>query len=376
MGRLTYEDIRDGIASKDCELLTGNDEFLRDNMKAKSKFSIRLSCGHVEEISYTDMMYRKNTTICKECISDRLKNTVTVDGVPFSAITGKKGVDYIIDIIKTKFECKLTNEGCKADILVRAFDKQVWMPLQVKTSGGENLCQYSFSLKCKDYTDMLVICLNFNSKKTWIIPFDDIKGKIVLTIGKTISKYEAYECKTDNLIQRIMDFYVSGKYVIDFEDAMMPIQNTKQVEHQFRQMRITKLSFLNFENPPFESIPYDYVVNGLRVQEKSVLTIDKGRFSFPLKRRVGRSKTAINYNYTDADLYWFNFPDRRHFSILNRDIMLEKNLILADGELVSDKHRRTLCLHVKTCLTSHWIAEYTFDYENVDIEKIKKIFNL
>jgi hypothetical protein len=371
MGRLTYEEIRDGIENKDCELLTSKDEFLKDKMKAKSKYSIRLSCGHVESISYTDMVYRKKTNICNECIAEKLKYAVTEDGISHSVITGQKGVDYVIDMLKYKFECTLTNEGCKSDILIRPLGNDNWMPLQVKTITGKNPVQYTFKLKHIDYTNIIIVCLNIDDKRVWVFPYEDIQELTFISIGKTNSKYESYEC-TNDLSNRLITFYQQDKYIIKYDDAMTPSERTQQIEYHFRQIRETKLQFLQFKTPPFENLPYDFILNGLRVQEKSTANFKNTRLSFKICRVSGKKKPYC-YVYDDADLYWFHFPDKRHFVILPRDKMLQHNLI---GRAKTDDCMKNLCLNTKTCFNSHWISEYIFDYENLDVDKLNTVLNM
>ncbi len=127
-----------------------------------------------------------------------------------------------------------------------------------------------------------------------------------------------------------------------------------------------------------QGLVYDFMINGLKVQEKISSKEKSGNYTkFNLDKCNGRNngkKKHISYQKGDNDFYWLNFNNKQHFYIIPEHELISRNIINIDKRTSIN-----LTPNSKRKNKTDWANEYLFDYTNftkLDEEKLKKMFIL
>jgi hypothetical protein len=137
------------------------------------------------------------------------------------------------------------------------------------------------------------------------------------------------------------------------------------------------LTFIRNER---QGLVYDFIVNGLKVQEKVSLKMKNTNGSTGSKcnldksdGRINGKKQRISYQKGDNDFYWLNV-NKKHFYIIPEHELISRNIINTDTTASI-----TLTPDAKRKCKNSWTNEYLFDYTKlteIDIQRLKTMFHL
>jgi hypothetical protein len=373
-----YNRINTHIASKGCTLLTTIQDIQDNKMHAKSFYKIIGICGHESYIKY-DMFKAMNCGIkCKSCTLESTINKLKVKGLNASN-TEYKGYCYLRDQLINIFQVKKMVEGTQADFAIKPLetDEDMWLPIQLKTSLNIkiNHCNnYHFRIGRTDYPNMIVVLLCLEDKKTWILNGNDIIGKQNINIGSTRSIYSQYE--VNDIITTFMKLYTTQeKYNIAILN--IPKSAQQQREQKYRHLREQYIPYLSFTYPEEEHLPYDFIVNGFKVQEK-VATKSRNKRSntsyiVVMARCAGKNKIA--YSKGDNAYYWINIPDTTKFFLIPEMALLEHgkiipNCICTNGFLMG------INIRYLPKSQNNWMYQYMYDYTTITQDQMMQLFAL
>jgi hypothetical protein len=120
----------------------------------------------------------------------------------YNNIIEYNGINILNNILNKYYITKRTPEGCNSDIVIKRIDeeKDIWIPIQIKTTNNSNYDKYSFDLmnKSNKYKNIILICICVSEKKIWVIPINIIDAKVKLNISINKSKYNEYLIDDNN----------------------------------------------------------------------------------------------------------------------------------------------------------------------------------
>jgi hypothetical protein len=257
----------------------------------------------------------------------------------------------------------------------------------------------------------------------WLMKGNDIHVTKKISIGLHKSKYDKYCVSKENIIEILFSFY-NNMLLFNFEKLDTPISIEQQKEREYVKFSEKQCYFLNFEYPLLSGLVYDFTINGFRVQEK-VGTIRKNRkdqIIFSLQKSNGTfegKRIFQSYKINDNDFYWLNFPDKKYFYILPENILFFEGFINDNSKTGSYKKHitintkniehinpllrqstesvdcpGTLSMKITPCIECPQVKQralkihellfkervkfkdFLFDYENIDINKLKGLFGM
>jgi hypothetical protein len=365
----THEHMTNKFKELGCTLLTTKDEYEKNAMDYDSVFKILCTCGHEREAGYVSMTHSPNKK-CQDCakmdmIEIKRKSAKTEDGLPKSLYQESVGIGIITRVLANNFCVEKLNEGCKGDIAIKpkTICDDLWMPIQVKTT--EKRCDkgYFFTLKKKQY-DMPVLCICVSNDKMWLFNGNDI---IVdgLCIGKN-SKYNDFKISKYFLPQILFIQYKDFSQTC-LAELNIPCSKNTQIEHEYRLIREENLPFLKFEKNNVDGLPYDFKINGLRIQERvtQLSRTESDKYEASLKRN---NKTY--YESGLCDFFWYHIPDKKHFYVIPEKELTERDYLKTD---VHDGKRRMYLYPMKK-YEIYWENKYLFRYDNLDRNKLESLF--
>jgi hypothetical protein len=186
------------------------------------------------------------------------------------------------------------------------------------------------------------------------------------------SKYNQYEATKESVFEKMLEYYETMKQ-ISFEELNIPTSINQQQEKKYRELRESKIDFIEFINHAMEGKVYDFMIGNKKVQEKVGTIMHENPYSylFKLAKNAGKIDgkcTSRCYEKGDCDFYWLHCKNGR-FYVIPEYVLAEKGYI--GTNTVKEK------LYVSpTNYTTSWSNEYLFDYENVDKEKLLKILDI
>ena len=284
----------------------------------------------------------------------------------------KKCIEYFTGLINREYECIKAFDGCNSDILIKHKNNNLdeWIGIQVKTTEFVKK-DYGFHLDKKKYNDLLILCMCFENKKMWLIPFDNICEKIKISIGINKSKYNIFEITPENINKKINEYYLNNKR-FNFNYLNKPNNIYQHREQLYRSFRENKIDFLNFFNEDTEGLIYDFKINNYKIQEK-VGGIHRNGYMFHLVKNNGRKNNGrknksnlINYEKGDNNFYWLNCNNMKTFYIFPENVLIEKKIININKVkqfYISSKG-------------NNWYSEYKFEYDCLDKERLLNIFSI
>lgn len=375
----SYETIFNSFKNHNCELIHNEVEFNKIYINSETKLEIIASCGHNHYISYHNFTGNKDNIICKNCIYKKLSEKQIIaysEQKNCKLHLESNSIKFLENIISGSFEFKRTFEGCKADVAIKPknINQDKWLGIQIKSTLNKvikkNNVGYNFSI-CKEYENMIIICIACQDKKLWIFENDDIKHiKSGLTIREK-SKYNQFETNKENLVNILLEKYVQlPKFT--FNELDMPLSNTVKLEYKYKKLRENKLEFISFINNEHQGEVFDFKIGNKKIQEKvsSLRNTKIETFVFNLHKMGSKKngkRTRQNYKLGDCDIYWLHCKDTTKFYVIPENILIEKGYIgNSDGKIKS-------ITISKTNKKTFWSEDYLFNYENLDKEKLCKI---
>jgi len=367
MSKSSYDHYASAFQEYKCKLLTTKEEFDTTVSKAKyKKFKIEYECKHVQEnVYFHSFMNRKTYNICKLCKEPSLIKKDSL-GIEFKSIL------LIEAILKDSFTVFRCLESCKTDLLIKPITCMTdeWLPLQIKATTKVVFNQYKFIID-RGYTIQSLLCVCNEEERFWgfqTIP--DVK-RINVGIGK-INKYIDYEIKKETLASKLLEFYTSSKKYTK-KEVNIPGTPECMIEYEYALKREASITSLVFTEPERNQLPYDFFVNGKKVQEKTNSSSKPYLYSFTLKKRNGfanKIRKYINYELHDNDFYWLNLYKTDIFFVIPSIILFEHRYL----QINEDSKNRKSNLIITSNNKKAWYNQYRFNYKDIDQTKLRSMF--
>ena len=368
---MIYEEICSYFKSKNCYLLTNKEEYiLLSKTKKIPKLRYIASCQHENEVHFNVFKSRNTGIICPSCITklNREKHlgdaSKTESGQSIRQLSEEMCIDYFIDIIKTKYICKKTNEGCLCDLIIKPINQinDLWLKIQVKTT----LKIYSFnnSRKCY-YKDCLILCFCWEDKKMWFFNGNDMKLSKI-SIGHNKSKYYDNEVTKENVCEKLK-IYFDNISLSSYEECNEPLCINGKKELEFKKLRIqnVKCNFVDVSN----YLHYDFIINNKKVQEKvGTHCKNSNKIFFSLCKRNGSINGVSKfkpYSVGDNDLYWLHFPNKKIF------YLLPENKLVKDDNTI--KRSLNITVDINGNPVNQNMKDYLFTYNYIDYDFFNKL---
>lgn len=379
-----YLIVKDAMDKNGCGLLTTFEEFeeKRKNVLQKYYQTVRVdyiaTCKHQMNVAVTNFLVRKTGLVCLECSKINARKIKQERGHIHGVVIENEGCAIIEPLLKDKYDIHRTKEGCRCDIAIRKkrIDEDKWLNIQLKVNNRLSYGMYSFSGLDKDYSDMLLACINIGEQKIWIIPYNELNVKSKLNISIK-SKYDKYLVQHDKIDEYINKYYDTCKQTT-YEESMTPISELQQREQEYIRKREKYISFLKFQYLDIQNTPTDFIVNGFRVQEKVVgYVAKKDMLVVGFASNNGISNEGIRqfrtYRFGENQYYWLHSSIDNRFWIIPEGKLCDEEYISKSDETKSRKN-----LSFKSTMYSEdkkWLAKYEFTYDNPDVERITEMFN-
>jgi hypothetical protein len=370
-----YDKVIEKLKEIKCVLLHTKEEYnlIRNENIKNLKVNIRSPCGH-ERICFPYFLVKgtRNYDLCRSC-RNKSTSKIMKERPHTSNDTEYKGYLSVCNYLEPHFEIQKTNEGCKADFIIRLKNstENKWIAVQLKTTKKPTYDQYIFRKVNKDYTNHLIMCNCLDDNKLWVLPYNEIahlKANFNININK--SKYDKFLVTKENVFECISK-YTSEIEHFTLEECMIPVSNQQKQEYEYSLIRQQYISFLNFTKPNLEGTKVDFYINDLKIQEKISYKHRKSDTFCIVLHNGKENKKRLWRTYTigENDFYWFNVKGTFTFYVI-------PELVLASHKLIS-KENETMN---KTYLTVNkhkvWLEEYKFDYKNINKEKLCKLLGI
>ena len=370
-----YNEVKEKFEEHRCKLLITEEEFNQKKRYVSEKYKYIASCGDQNEICFNHFKYRLQGVKCPKCVNlessinqkEKYKlNPVLNQDLEYESII------YLKTIIGDTFDVKFNGEGCLADCCIKPkhITEDSWLMVQIKSSAKQVSDGYHFDCHSK-YTNCIIICICVSDKKMWVLDGNKTITKGI-SIGLKKSKYDEFEITKDTIHEKITyNYNTLPKY--DFETIDIPITPHHKLEHEYRIYRETMIPCIDFIRNERQGLVYDFMINGLKVQEKVCSQRKNGNGTIFQLNKCNGVRQYISYQKSDNDFYWLNLNNKQHFYIIPEYELLGRNYINIDKS-----SSITLTPNSKKG-NNIWTNEYLFDYTNItelDIQKLKTIFRI
>ena len=369
MGKLTYDDIKEIFTTKDCKLLTSEEEFITNKLNGQSKYKLLASCGHeVNNCWFHMFKYRSTGMICKNCVDTNHKEHNKnlhkhIDGNSYTLNIEFQSIELLKKYIDTSgLEIKISPECCSADLCIKDVNciDDKWLPIQLKSTIKQRHNIYSFGL-LRNYHDTLIIFICIEEEKFWFINGNNLLDQCKLSIGVKKSKYSVYEVDKINVTQKILDFYKTmDKDTL--ENIQTPITENYKREQVFRKLRETKLNGIKFVPPQINQSVFDFKINGYKIQEKTAFMRSGRNHMMVMFTKNKNGVNNVTYDEGDNDFYWVNLPDYETFYIIPEKVLINKKII--STETIKGKK------YLSFAQTNKWVDNYRYYYDEYNINEI------
>jgi hypothetical protein len=202
-----------------------------------------------------------------------------------------------------------------------------------------------------------------------------------ITIGSKRSKYSQYE--VENLYETVQTFY-NTLPKRSIHAINVPIGANQQREQDYRRKREIYLPYLEYIYPEREGLEYDFIVNGMKVQEK-VATEMKTRcvgnntaYSVLIERCKMSKNVRERYLYAqgDNDYYWINIPDTTKFFLIPESVLLEHDKISPKGVTIKRGGSLGLYMYDRPQSPNNWQYKFLYDYTTITQDEMKEFFKI
>ncbi len=374
-----YREIQREFAENGCVLQTSFEEF-GELVKGKIVQHVRISftgkCGHPSSAVYTNFHLRKTGIFCKTCVQSKNKQAAKEKDKDIFVKQESVSMNYLTNLLSSKYSISRTDEGCSADMLVRKIEStdDAWLRIQVKTTKEKIHNMHVFQGFGDKYKDMVIICHSLSDNKLWIFPYNDVKVPRKLNIS-SISKYNVYLCEESELLTKLSEYYDRVRLISEAEGKYQHNKYQRR-EAVYAKKRIEILSFLEFKKHEVQYTSTDFTVNGKKVQEKVVGAKHGESYVFQLSRNNGRENRNRNYRLGENDVYWFHSSFNELFWIVPEIVMFNEGLLSKSDETKPPKH---FMVNPNTYKSHPWLKQYEFDYTKITpdiIGCIKGMFSI
>lgn len=390
---LPYEEVESRFLENGLKLITTKEQYDEKRITGQDHIEYRAKCGHYRKSTLGNVI-RFKMFHCLECtmegvrlkLQSHAKNNADTDvGASFGNVLEYKALCYLRESLTDKFEVVKLRNGTLADCVVRpcGCQEDKWLQIQLKTTEKRNeYNEYKFDMKEKDYSGMVVLCTCMSDKRIFWYDGESIKGVRTLRVSQRHDKKVTNELYQDTFGKLLLEKY-NEYQLVPLNDTNVPRCVTHQRELEFILIREKNLSFLPFEYSEIENVVYDFKVNGFKVQEKVCqddIKMKEGIRGMICKNKYRLYGKSIRgpYNEGDNDFYWFHHPNKLCFYILPECLLMKWDKL----ETEDNEGRRSILLypyHIESDLENKMTKEandYLFFYENLDVDKLKHLFNL
>lgn len=384
----TYNMIVKCVEEKDCKMITTKHHFMELNMGTRNKIKVIGKCQHEFEMKYWD--FKNGTALCPQCINIHRSITRTdfyTDNKDYSQTVEVNATNIFRECFSNDFDI-IRIPSCLADILIKPKEitDDIWLPIQLKsTNQKDSGCRYKFDIKRNDYTNTVLVCVCVSENKFWIFRGIDIPKRNAINIYSKTEDSKSIHNNTfvsnDNLVSHMKKLYNESTITESKDILSVPLAPKHKLEYKYKLIREEKFNkIINFEYQDADSFVYDFIVNQLKVQEKVAFPEKNYPYMYRVNLRKVKTQTSkMPYNENDNDVYWFHIVDTNIFYIIPNEILVKLKylttatepgkmaLLLYPNYIQKEKGRQILSLELN---------KYQFDYDNINISEIKKIFNL
>lgn len=382
-----YADLKTLFESKECKLLTTEEEISTSNKLSHTKVSFVAKCGHHNDVFVTNFKQKSSGVLCKECIkgvvSKKLKDHHTEkEEASKCTIQECQLIDKLQVFMQDNLQCIKTNEGCMSDMIIKPMnvEEDEWLRIQVKTTLDVSHNLYSFKLHGNFYENNIILCCCISHNRYWLIPHECVSQlKKSLNIGLTSkSIYHKYEVAEHLLHVKLIEYYQEIP-LYSYDDCMIPRSVYQQRELIFQQKRIERFPFLTFDKPKYNQSYYDFRVNGKNIQEKLACKRHDRAYSYIvcLYRSSNRQTMSCKRSFQPYKLgmnafYWINLPDTTIFYLFPEGILYEKRYIEGKEQLPTAKP----ILNINLSYEEGWYQNCRYDYENINEVVFNAMFDI
>lgn len=373
-----YDKIFQKMNENNCVLLTSREDFTllrKEKGKSSIKVVYKASCGHKNNVFTNVFLNRLTGVLCPSCknidIAKKLKErSISKTGQSVNMIMEDNTINYIKELISNDFTLKKACDGCLADCFIRpnSISENKWLMVQVKTTEKQSR---DYGFKCSSlYKNCIIFCFCISDKKMWILNGNEIIVSQKIGIGLKKSKYEKNEVTIETIKSTLLEYY-NSMTLFKYDDVNIPISIYQKKEQEFRKFIEYKIPTLMFEYSERSGLVFDYIINGFKVQEKiGYLDKNKKYILFTIHKNNGREygkRKFQPYQIGDNDFYWLNFPDKTKFFIFPEKILIDKGFISTPNNIGKKMMKTNL---------NNLNDEYMFDFNNLDLVKLNRMFNI
>jgi len=371
-----YRIVEECMKENGCVLLTTYEEFEEKRQHVHKRYYqyVRVdfigTCLHSSSVVFTNFFLRKTGITCKECV----RKKVSTSKKEYTYKIESDGIAIIEEYIKEHYRIVRTKEGCRADLAIQlhAEKEDKWIPIQVKVT--HKLCHgmYSFRNVSKIYKDMLILCVAVQEQKMWLVPYNQIDGRMKTSINITMrSSYNQYKVDRFTLLTQL-ESYQSNIILQTYDSLNTPVALLQQREQIYVKKRETLLPFLKYEYPLIQHTTVDIIIHGKRIQEK-VLGYNHNKLllftHLGCNNGIKQGKrTFRSYQMGENDYYWLHSSIDERFWIIPEIVLYEHGIITAPDVIRPIKHLSM------TSKYNTWLKDYEYNYTLINIEKIRNLF--
>ena len=293
---VSFNDVKAEFVKHGCILLMSEEEFnIKKSRTTKEKYKYTAQCNHNNEICFHNFKHLSQGINCLTCVNLE-KSINQKEKYRLNPLLSHEmefdSIEYLITLIGDSFDVKFNGEDCLADCCIKPkyITEDKWIKVQMKSTEKPLINGGGYKFNCcrrhSNYENCIIMCICASDKKMWIFDGNIITIKCI-SIGIIKSKKDDFEITT-NIIHETITHYYNTFPKYDFETIDTPITQGCQLEREYCIYRETMITCLNFIRNERQALVYDFIVNGLKVQEK-VRTQNKNRnsTSFTLVKRNG-----------------------------------------------------------------------------------------
>lgn len=335
--KLPFDVVKQKFNDIGATLLTTNDEYISKKMTISDNyFMITYECSHPREVRYHD--FTKYKQPCIQCNINKESKSIIIDktiGDNYMKTFNNEIIVYnnIKELLK-EFNVIMLNYESIGDYAVSLNNTLDEYIIISKVSGPS--CKLPNNFK-----DQILYC-NYQDKN-WFIDPNSIEGNKSFKI--TAKKFEKYctQCPIELITILIKSKEINKYKITDISSGNIM---SHKVEKPYVNIRIEKIP-LDFCVSKTTHLDYDFIIGKYKIQEMVCNT----------RGIINLSNCKVG----SASFYWIHFMDMKTFYIIPENILIDNGYI---------KEKKILQIIPELI----WIQDYLYQYDNLDIEKLKTMF--
>ena len=375
--RKKYEDVKEDYEKYSCTLLTSEEEYnMITNMRETClKYQVPC-CNKILESIYRNFTKKKDRAKCYKCLmnqtdfkqkmSDKNANRSNEFNVPHTIYQEYQGYSYLKDLLEKEFDIKKPTLYCKADFILKPKSEKndLWLKVQLKTTGKINTYQYYFIMNNKNYDNHLLILMSIEDKKIWFLNGDISKGHKKIIVSTKNDKYKSNEITKENIIESTKKYYKDIKTFAEKDTIEFDNKNSQR-EYEYFKKREQKFLKLKYEYPEVEGTIHDLKINNYKVQDKIYSQVDKQNYKAYIQKQY-KSK-RIPYDKGDNDFYWIWLHDSDYFFLFPESVLIEQDIIKSEDDDIEKIYHDHIYINTKDNTNKYWYNSYKYNINDKGI---------